>query len=117
MCNRSVSQVLFLVFWKVKNYVGIFRLGGAVGSNDLFDAAWLVEADVGFLHPGYDDFSGANFSGGSIIFIVDNRVPRINSNITSLINGRKEQRIAVPRPFDNKVLTVAKAFFGLLPRY
>jgi hypothetical protein len=51
----------------------------------LFDAAWLLEADVGFLHPGYDDFSGANFNGGSVIFIVDNRVPRINSNITSLI--------------------------------
>ena len=49
-----------------------FQAWRAVGSNDLFDAAWLLEADVGFLHLGYDDFSGANFSGGSVILIVDN---------------------------------------------
>ncbi len=75
----------FFSFLKSQKLRRNFQAWRAVGSNDLFDAAWLLEADVGFLHLGYDDFSGANFSGGSVIFIVDNRVPRINSNITSLI--------------------------------
>lgn len=75
----------FFSFLKSQKLCRNFQAWRAVGSNDLFDAAWLLEADVGFLHLGYDDFSGANFSGGSVIFIVDDRVPRINSNITSLI--------------------------------
>ena len=89
MRNCSVSQVLFFSFLKSQKLRRNFQPWRAGGSNDLFDAAWLLEADVGFLHLGYDDFSGANFSGGSVILIVDNGVPRINSNITSLITRPK----------------------------
>src|SRR4030095_1127053 len=92
MRNCSVSQVLFFSFLKSQKLRRNFQAWRAVGSNDLFDAAWLSEADVGFLHPGYDDFSGANFNGGSVILIVDNRVPRINSNITSLIFGDERNK-------------------------
>ena len=64
--NRSVSQVLFYSFLKSQKLGRNFQTWRAGGSNDLFDAAWLLEADVGFLHLGYDDFSGANFSGGRV---------------------------------------------------
>jgi hypothetical protein len=49
MRNCSVSQVLFLVFEKSKITE---EFPGLAGSIDLFDAAWLLEADVGFLNPG-----------------------------------------------------------------
>lgn len=54
MRNCSVSQVLFLVFLKSQKLRRNFQAWRAVGSNDLFDAAWLLEAELGFLHPGYD---------------------------------------------------------------
>src|SRR4030095_292181 len=91
MRNPSVSKVFFLVL-KSQKLRRSFQAWRSVGSNDLFDAAWLLEADIGFLHPGYDDFSGANFSGVSVILIVDNGVPRINSNITSLIFGDERNK-------------------------
>lgn len=49
----------FFSFLKSQKLRRNFQAWRAVGSNDLFDAAWLLEADVGFLHLGYDDFSGA----------------------------------------------------------
>ena len=71
----------FFSFLKSQKLRRNFQAWRAVGSNDLFDAAWLLEADVGFLHPGYDDFSGANFNGGSVIFMFD-RNPRDATTFT-----------------------------------
>ena len=89
MRNCSVSQVLFLVFENQK-LLRNFQAWRAVGSNDLFDAAWLLDADVGFLHLATMTLAEQILAVG--VLIVDNGVPRINSNITSLIFGDERNK-------------------------